>query len=198
MRNYTGTNVVTAAMKLSAIFFCRPGELRFTQWDEINWNERQIEIPGDRMKISADNIIPLSDQAVTILETLHQERRGSFVFYGQRSIKKPISENTVRAAVRRMGYKDDENAMTAHGFRAMARTILEEKLKYPENLIEHQISHTVRGTHGRAYKRTTYLDERREMMQTWADCLDFLAQQAASGNDNAEVIPERFQYKGVS
>lgn len=178
---YQGTPTVVAALKLSALFFCRQGELRHMTWDEINWDKKQIEIAADRTKIKAPHIIPLSKQALETLTELSQTyRRGNYVFPSARGLSSPLSENACRVALRTMGY--DNDAMTPHGFRAMARTLLDEELGYRIEWIEQQLGHAVKDVHGRAYNRTTHLEQRREMMQRWADYLDQLALEAEGGN----------------
>lgn len=171
--DYQGTPVVHAALKLSALLFCRPGELRHMTWEEVNFEDARIEIPAERMKISEPHIIPLATQSLTILQNLHDlHRRGSYVFYSPKTIFRPISENAVRAALRTMGF--DNETHTAHGFRASARTMLDEVLEFPVDWIEHQLAHSVRDANGRAYNRTKHLRQRSEMMQAWADYLDKL------------------------
>lgn len=171
--NFGGTMIVRTAMQLSALFFCRPGDLRHLEWNDINWDESRIEIPADRMKVHADHIIPLSTQAIDILNQIKPlTGRGRYIFPSARGNSRPMSENAVRTALRTMGY--DNNTMTAHGFRAMARTMLDEVLGFPIEWIEQQLAHTVRDVNGRAYNRTKHLPQRREMMQRWADYLDEL------------------------
>lgn len=173
IENYVGTATVMAALKLSPLIFCRPGELRHLEWQEINWEESQIELPGAKMKTDEPHIIPLSRQAMAILKDLDQSpRRGNYVFPGARGASRPLSENGVRTALRTMGY--DNDTMTPHGFRAMARTLLDEQLGYRIEWIEQQLAHAVRDIHGRAYNRTKHLEQRRKMMQHWADYLDQL------------------------
>ena len=123
------------------------------------------------MKMRQPHLVPLCDQAVAILLELHQlTGRGQYVFPGGRSPRRPMSNNAINAALRRMGYGTD--AMTAHGFRATARTILDEVLGYRVDFIEHQLAHAVKDPNGRAYNRTAHLSERRKMMQGWADMID--------------------------
>lgn len=179
MDNYQGTPTVIAALKLSALWFCRPGELRHLKWAEINHEEQRIEL--GKGKAHEAHIIPLSRQAVAILEELYSLNSSSeYVFPSARSRSRPMSENAVRVALRNLGY--DNSAMSAHGFRAMARTLLDEVLGFRQEWIEHQLAHNVRDPLGRAYNRTKHLKQRREMMQRWADYLDQLKQQALSGN----------------
>jgi integrase len=125
------------------------------------------------MKMREPHLVPLATQAVAILRDLYPFTGSRcYVFPGERSPKRAISNNTLNAALRRIGY--DKDAMTAHGFRAMARTILDEQLGFRVDLIEHQLAHAVRDPLGRAYNRTQHLPERRKMMQAWADYLDAL------------------------
>lgn len=179
---YQGTPVVMAALKLSPIIFQRPGEIRTMEWAEINWEEEQWEIPASKMKMGQPHIVPLPSQAIELLREIesHTGNRSKYVFPSARGAHRPLSDNGVRVALRAMGY--DNDMMTAHGFRAMARTILDEVLKYRVDYIEHQLAHAVKDANGRAYNRTSHLPERREMMQKWADYLDNLKSQATSGN----------------
>lgn len=170
---YEGTLIVKAALQLSPLFFCRPGELRHLEWCEVNWEEKQIEIPGSKMKMGEAHIIPLCKQALTILTELEQlTGRFKYVFPSARGASRPLSENGVRTALRTLGY--DNDTMTPHGFRAMARTLLDEQLGFRVDWIEHQLAHAVKDTNGRAYNRTSHLPQRRKMMQRWADYLDSL------------------------
>ena len=125
------------------------------------------------MKMQMDHLIPLSRQALEVLRELHAlTGEGRYLFHCERTKSRPMSENTVNAALRRLGYSGDE--MTGHGFRAMARTVLDEVLGYRVEWIEHQLAHAVKDPNGRAYNRTAFLEGRREMMQGWADYLDRL------------------------
>jgi integrase len=185
--NFLGSNTVKLALKLSALFFCRPGELRHLEWSEINWDERVIEIPAQKIKMRDAHMIPLSVQAVAILQELHQFNDYSrYVFPSARGGSRPMSDNAVRTALRTLGY--DNDTMSPHGFRAMARTILDEVLGYRIEWIEQQLAHSVKDPTGRAYNRTKHLQQRTEMMQGWADYLDELKAQALAGN----VITARF------
>lgn len=174
IHNYqSGTPAVSAALRLSPLFFCRPGELRLMEWSEVNFDEARIEIPAAKMKMSQDHIIPLADQAVEILKALQPiTGMGKYVFPSARGLSRPLSENGVRTALRNMGYTNEQ--ISPHGFRAMARTLLDEVLGFPPDWIEHQLAHSVRDANGRAYNRTKHLDNRRKMMQAWADYLDTL------------------------
>ncbi len=168
---YSGTLPVKCALKLAALSFVRPGELRKAEWAEIDLDRAEWNIPPERMKMREPHLVPLSRQALEVLRELHPlTGHGRFVFPGERSIARPMSENSVNAALRRMGYPQEE--MTGHGFRAMARTILDEVLGVRPDFIEHQLAHAVRDPNGRAYNRTAHLLERGKMMQLWADYLD--------------------------
>jgi integrase len=178
---YSGTEVVKAALCLSPLLMCRPGELRHMEWSEIKQEEARWEIPAKKMKIRQPHIVPLSRQAQALLHALEPlTSSGKYVFPSARGKSRPLSENGVRTALRTLGYSND--TMTPHGFRAMARTLLDEVLEYRVDWIEQQLAHTVRDTNGRAYNRTAHLKHRQEMMQGWADYLDTLKKQASSGN----------------
>lgn len=179
--DYRGHFVVKCALKLAPLFFVRPGELRNAEWSEIDLEERVWNIPAHKMKTRQAHIVPLCDQAVQILKELKQFTGASrYVFPSGRSFTRPMSDMAILAALRRMEY--DRDTMTGHGFRAMARTILDEVLHVRPEYIEHQLAHSVRDPLGRAYNRTTFLPERREMMQLWADYLDGLKK-------GAQVLP---------
>lgn len=174
IHGYQGLPVTVGALKLSALTFVRPGELRGAEWAEIDLQEAEWRIPGARMKMGVDHIVPLSTQAVVILKGLQPlTGHGRFVFPSVRTGERCMSENTVNAALRALGYTAEMH--TAHGFRATARTILDEVLSERVDLIEHQLAHEVKDPNGRAYNRTAHLPARREMMQRWADYLDKLA-----------------------
>lgn len=173
--NHNATYQVKAALQLSPLFFCRPGELRQLEWTEVSFEEQRIEIPAEKMKLKRPHIIPLATQSVEILKSLHLiTGKGKYVFPSPRGGSRPLSENGVRTALRTMGYTNEQ--MTPHGFRAMARTLLDEVLEFPVDWIEHQLSHAVKDPTGRAYNRTRHLDQRKVMMQKWADYLDELRQ----------------------
>jgi integrase len=184
---YEGQPASKAALRLAPLVFVRPGELRKAEWAEFDLEQATWTIPAARMKTRRknlqDHVVPLSKQVVAILRELHGFTGHSrFVFPGARTNGRPMSENTLNASLRRMGYSKDE--MTGHGFRAMARTILDEQLGFRPDIVEHQLAHAVRDPHGRAYNRTAHLPERRKMMQAWADYLD-----AAARDGN--VVPIR-------
>lgn len=166
-----GGQVTRLALQLAPLVFVRPGELRQAEWSEIDLEAAEWNIPAHKMKMRQPHLVPLSTQAIEILTEL-QPLTGhfQFVFPGGRSPKRPMSDNGLTAALRRMGY--EQGSMTVHGFRAMARTLLDEELKFRPDYIEHQLAHAVRDPNGRAYNRTSHLAERRKMMQVWADYLD--------------------------
>ena len=171
---YGGHPAAVAALRLTPLVFVRPGELRTAEWAEFDLDAAQWRIPGSKMKMKVDHLVPLSTQALEILRGLHpMTGHGRYVFPSLRTGERPMSENTINSALRGMGYAKD--AHTAHGFRATARTIMDEVLGERVDLIEHQLSHAVKDANGRAYNRTAHLPARREMMQRWADYLDKLA-----------------------
>lgn len=188
---YTGTPETRAALKLAPLLFVRPGELRAAQWSDF---ELDSERPAWRYYVSktkTDHIVPLCTQAVAILRDLHRitgagitSKPGGprYVFPGARTLARPMSENTVNAALRRLGYTKEQ--MTGHGFRAMARTLLAE-MGWQPDVIERQLAHKASGPLGAAYDRAQYLEERRRMMQAWADYLDSLAR------GESKVVPLR-------
>jgi len=174
INNYQATPVVMAALRLTPLLFCRPGELRHLEWKEVNFDEARIELPASKMKTREPHIIPLATQAMEILKELQLiTGRSKFVFPSARGNSRPLSENGVRTALRTLGYTNEQ--ISPHGFRAMARTILDEVLNFPVDWIEHQLAHSVKDANGRAYNRTKHLEQRRGMMQKWADYLDELA-----------------------
>ena len=179
--DYSGHPCTVAALKLSAMVFVRPGELRTAEWTEIDMDAAEWRIPGSKMKMGVDHLVPLSTQAVAILRSVQPlTGHGRYVFPSLRTGERPMSENTVNAALRGLGYSKEVH--TAHGFRALARTIMDEVLGERVDLIEHQLAHAVKDPNGRAYNRTAHLPARREMMQRWSDYLDKL-------RVGAEVIP---------
>lgn len=170
---YAGFFVTKCALRIAPLVFVRPGELRKAEWAEIDLDNAEWTIPAERMKMRQPHLVPLSRQAAEILRELHAVTgRGQYVFPGARTNGRPMSDNAVLAALRRMGIPKEE--MTGHGFRAMARTVLDEVLGFRPDWIEHQLAHAVRDPNGRAYNRTAHLTKRREMMQAWADYLDAL------------------------
>ena len=168
---YQGTLTVQCALKLAPLVFVRPGELRSALWSDVDLEAAEWRFTVT--KTQTEHIVPLARQASEILEALYPLTcRSEFVFPGARSRFRPMSNNAVLSAMRRM--EIDKEEMSGHGFRAMARTILDEVLGYRPDIIEQQLAHQVRDPLGRAYNRTTHLDERKEMMQAWADYLDTL------------------------
>lgn len=171
MDGYEGTLTVRCALRLAPLFFVRPGELRKAEWAEVDLNAQEWRYTVT--KTNTPHIVPLSTQTVEILRELQAlTGRGRFVFPGARSNQRPMSDNAILAAMRRMGIGKEE--MSGHGFRAVARTILDEVLGVRPDYIEHQLAHAVRDPNGRAYNRTAHLPERHKMMQAWADYLDAL------------------------
>jgi len=181
IEGYTGSIETRCALRLLPMLLMRPGELRHLEWSEIDVDATQINIPAEKMKMRSAHAVPLSKQALAILDEIRPlTGTGKYVFPSTRSAERPISDNTLNACFRRMGY--DNNTVTAHGFRATARTILDEVLEFRPDLIEHQLAHAVKDPNGRAYNRTAFIKDRRLMMQAWADYLDEL-------KAGAKVIP---------
>ena len=181
IRGYQGGPIVRAALQLAPLLFQRPGELRAAAWAEFDLDAALWTIPSNRMKRSVEgkqngkpHQVPLSTQAVAILTKLQPlTGHGALVFHGERSHDRPISDNTLRAALLTLGYGPD--VQSVHGFRATARTLLAEELNIDPLVIEAQLAHAVKDANGRAYNRTQYLKHRTSMMQQWADFLDKLA-----------------------
>jgi len=199
IRSYEGTPVTRAALQLAPLVMLRPAELRQAEWAEFDLDgSSRIDthrspmwrIPVSRMKLpkeeklhSEHHLVPLSRQAVKILEDLQKlTGTGKYVFPSPRTSTRPMSDNGVLSALRRMGYGKEE--MTGHGFRAMARTAIEEQLHIDAKYVELQLAHAVKDSNGRAYNRTKFIKERIDMMQKWADYLDALA----DGKDNVTPI----------
>lgn len=180
LRGYQGSFVTACALKLAPLVFLRPGELRHAEWSEINLDNAEWRISAAKMKMRAPHIVPLSRQAIEVLQEIRPltgHRR--YVFPSVRTSDRPMSENTVLGALRRLGYEKEE--MTGHGFRSMASTLLNENGWNPD-AIERQLAHSERNSIRAAYNYAEFLPERRKMMQWWADYLDSLAQ-------GANVIP---------
>jgi integrase len=179
---YLGQPVTAGALKLAPLVFVRPGELRGAEWAEIDFDAAEWRIPAERMKMREAHVVPLSTQAIEVLRRLHSLTGTTrFVFPSVRTLTRPISDNTVNAALRRLGYSKEE--MCGHGFRALASTCLNEQGWAPD-VIELQLAHAERNKVRAAYNRASRLAERRKMMQAWADFLDGLR---AGGN----VVPLR-------
>ncbi|MFS2099546.1 tyrosine-type recombinase/integrase [Variovorax sp. Varisp85] len=181
IRAYQGGPVVRAALQLAPMLFQRPNELRAAEWSEINLDQALWTVPAARMKRRIEgkehgdpHVVPLPRQGVEILRKLHAlTGHGTMVFPGERSHERPISDNTLRAALLTLGY--GPTVQTVHGFRATARTLLAEVLEVDPLVIEAQLAHSVKDANGRAYNRTQYVRQRTVMMQQWADYLDRLA-----------------------
>ncbi|GJM02866.1 MAG: integrase [Rhodomicrobium sp.] len=168
---YDGTPIVCAALKLAPLVFVRPGELRNAKWVDIDFENAEWRFQAS--KTDSKHIVPLANQAVAILEGIRPlTQHSEYVFPSARSPRRPMSENAILAAFRRMEIPKEK--MSGHGFRAMARTILDEVLEFPIHIIEQQLAHAVKDMHGRAYNRTKHLEQRREMMQKWANYLEAL------------------------
>lgn len=169
---FTGSFTTRCALRLAPLVFVRPGELRHAEWSEIDLAKAEWRIPGNKMKMKEQHLVPLSTQAIAILkEILPVTGHGRYVFPSERGGGRPMSENTVNAALRRMGYSKEE--MTGHGFRSLASTLLHE-LGLPHAVIERQLAHGERNKVSAAYNFAEHLPERREMMQQWADYLEVL------------------------
>ncbi len=181
--SFEGSFVVRCALQLLPILFVRTGELRHAEWSDFNLNEQLWCIPPEKMKMREKHIVPLPHQAVSILEELHALTGcHDLVFPGARSTSRPISENTINAALRRLGYEKGE--MVGHGFRSMASTRLNESGLWHADVIERQLAHGERNSVRASYNYAQHLEERKQMMQWWADYLDKL-------RSGAEVVPIR-------
>ncbi len=181
VRGYKGGPLVRAALQLAPLVMLRPGELRHAKWAEFDLDAALWTVPSERMKRSVDgkahgdpHLVPLARQALGVLEQLQPlTGDGVYLFPGERSHDRPMSDNAVRSALLSLGYSSD--TMTGHGFRASARTMLDERLGFDPLVIEAQLAHAVKDANGRAYNRTQYLEQRRAMMQRWADYVDEMA-----------------------
>jgi len=179
---YEGHLITKCALRLAPLVFVRPGELRHAEWQEINFEQAEWKIPEEKMKMRFPHIVPLSTQALEILKEIEPlTGTGRYVFPSLRTAERPMSNNTVLAALRRMGYAKEE--MSGHGFRAMASTVLHEQ-GWPSDIIERQLAHAERNSIKAAYNHAQHLLERRNMMQAWADYLHGL-------KAGAKVIPLR-------
>ncbi len=185
IEGYQGSYIVKGAFKLSPLLFVRPGELRKMEWPEVDLDKAEWIIPAGKMKMGVTHIVPLCKQAVAVLREMQKlTGRSKYVFHGERDHDRPMSDNAIRSALRRMGWANDE--MTPHGFRAMASTIL-DNMGYKQEWLERQLSHEEPNKIKAAYKREAwrmYLPERTAMMQAWADYLDKL-------KHDATVLPRR-------
>ncbi len=172
--DYDGMFETRIAIKIIPHLFVRSGELRHALWEDFDFEARTWTFTPrkTKRKTGVSLIVPLSDQVYDLFKQLEPHKRSDFVFPSLHSTMRPMSENTLGQALKRLGFSGEQH--TVHGFRASARTMLVERLKYDESLVEMQLGHNVRDLHGRAYNRTVFLDERREMMQTWSNYLDEL------------------------
>jgi integrase len=192
---YEGQPLTRAALKLSALLFQRPGNIRHMEWQEIDFDAARWTIPASKMKRSVQgkvsgrpHLVPLARQAIEILRELEPlTGHGRYVFTSLLSGERPMSENTLRGALRRMGYSNDD--MTPHGFRAMARTIMVEHLNVHPDVIEAQLAHGKSGPLGAAYDRAEFVTQRRAMMNEWADYLDALRDRQAQGREEKRQKP---------
>lgn len=176
---YQGHASTRTALKMAPLVFVRPGELRQAEWSEINLETATWEIPPAKMKMKRSHVVPLSKQVVALLQDMHQlTGHGRYVFPSIRTDQKPMSDNTLNAALRALGY--DRTVMVAHGFRASARTIMVEVCGVNRDLVELQLAHTTKDSNGTAYDRTTFLPARRKMMDDWANYLDAAKEQPAN------------------
>lgn len=184
-----GTPIVENALKLLPLIFVRVGELREARWSEIDFDRKEWRFCSS--KTSTEMIVPLSTQAIAILKEIrHFTGQNDRVFPGATDKNKSMSNNAIRKALHTLGY--DGEQMTGHGFRAMARTLLEEELRYPYQYIEPQLSHIVRDPLGRAYNRTTHLEERAKMMQAWADYLEELK---TTDKPDIKALAQKYRYQ---
>ena len=185
IQGYQGDLVTRCALQLSALLFVRPGELRQMEWKEINWIRAEWVIPAEKMKMKREHVVPLSRQALDVLREIHPlTSEGKYVFPSLRTNIRPMSNNTVLAALRRMGFTKEE--MTPHGFRAMASTLLHEN-GWAHEAIELQLAHSRRDKVAAAYDRSRRLPERKEMMQWYADYLDKLKEEVETGPSSNAV-----------
>ena len=187
IKGYKGGPVVRTALQLTPLLYQRPANLRMMEWTELDLDAALWTIPSQKMKRTVqekeqgdDHIVPLPTQAIALFRGIHPiTGHGRYVFPGERSRDKPISDNSVRSALYSLGYGKEQ---TWHGFRASARTMLVDELNIDYLVIEANLAHAVKDANGRSYNRTQYVKQRFEMIQTWADYLDKLAK-------GADVVP---------
>lgn len=191
LETFEGLANTRAALQLLPHVFVRPGELRYAEWVDFDFEKALWTIPSHKTKMRRAHVIPLSSQALAIIASIeHDADYSRYLFPSLRSVDRPMSENTINAALRRLGYAQDE--MTGHGFRAMAATLLNEMGMWHPDAIERQLAHTDNNAVRRAYTRGEYWDERVRMMQHWSDHLDLL-------RGGAKVIDGNFrQQAGAS
>jgi integrase len=174
IRGYQGSLVVRIGLQLAPLVFVRPGELREAEWKEFDLKGAEWRIPAERTKMRTQHVVPLSDQAVALVEELKPlTGHGRYVFPSERTLARPMSANTLTAALRSLGY--DSTQMTVHGFRHMASTLLNESGKWRADAIERQLGHMPRDEIRAVYNAAQYLPERRKLMDWWANHLDTLA-----------------------
>ncbi len=170
---FDGSVVVKCALRLHPLVATRPGELRHAEWSEIDFDTATWSIPAGRMKMKNPHIVPLSPQALAVLRELHKvSGQRTYLFPSIRSTAKPISDNTMNAGLRRLGYSKEE--IVSHGWRAVFRTLADEVLQERIDIVEAQLAHQVKDALGRAYNRTSFLKERRDLMNRWGSYLDSL------------------------
>jgi integrase len=186
---YEGGFVTRCALRLAPLLFLRPGELRTLQWADVNFEAKEIRIPAPRMKLRREHIVPLSDQALEILEELRPltgtGKNKKYLFPSVRTAERPMSENTVNMALRALGF--DKSQMVGHGFRSIASTLLNESHKFHPDAIERQLAHVERSKVRAAYNHAEHLPERRSMIQWWADEIDKLKAGASPATGNSSV-----------
>ena len=178
------------AIRFSLLTFQRPGEIRQAKWEEIDWNEKVWSIPAERTKMKRSHLVPLCSQVIEILKEQYEETGHLKTPWVFPSIHKPpnaMSDGTVNVALKKLGYSGQ---MTAHGFRALARTAIRENLKYDSEIIERQLAHKASGVLGEAYDRTKFIEDRIQMMQDWANYIDDLS-------SNSKIIRANFQKKSA-
>jgi integrase len=199
MDSFQGSFIVKSALQFSAYSFLRPGEVRHLEWTEVDFEDRLIRLPERKMKARKPHLVPMSNQIVEVLEQLCPlTGSGQYVFPSNRTFnhgQRPMSENTVVAALRRLGY--DKDQMSAHGFRGIASTLLYEQ-GWPSDAVERQLAHSVGSDVRQAYDYSQLLDKRREMMQAWADFLDSLKTKESGKNDLDKYVPGPEQIHGDS
>jgi integrase len=186
--DYDGHPLTRTALRMLAHVFVRPGELRWAEWSEFDLEKRVWTIPGHKMKMRRPHAVPLTRQVLAILgEIEHDSAYSPFLFPSLRAVDRPMSDNTINAALRRLGYGKEE--MTGHGFRALAATLLNEMGCWNPDAIERQLAHADGNSIRRAYARGQYWEERVRMMQHWSDHLDQL-------RDGAKILRPKFGHSG--
>ena len=187
MDGFKGFEAIKVALKLTPYLLVRPGELRHMEWEELDLNAGRWLVPGRKTKRRRDLFVPLAPQIVAMIESLKPiTGTNKYVFPLETNSDKPMTENAVRDAMRKVGIAKE--AATAHGFRATGRTMLAELLGFRDDLINHQLSHVVRDATGEAYNRTRFLPERTKMMIRWADFLDELKRGERYATSNVSIF----------